>query len=88
MSNKSTSRKGPRYFRYPEGKRKCHLYLTGLAFQHLVDMAKENDVYPSEVCEQIIRAHIANTDTTNLLPSSSFPTENNGLAINRTNPTD
>lgn len=86
MSSKSTPRKGPRYFRYPEGKRKCHLYLTGLAFQHLVDMAKENDVYPSEVCEQIIRAHI-NTHTNNLLPSSPLLPETNGLAINRSDPT-
>jgi hypothetical protein len=45
------------YRRYGVPKRKRHLYLTDAAHGHLVSLASLRDSSPSEVAEQIIRAH-------------------------------
>lgn len=45
--------------RYGSLKRKRHLHLSDEAHGHLVTLAQQSGLYPSEICEQIIRNHIA-----------------------------
>lgn len=42
---------------YGERKTKRHVYLTDFAHNVLLDLAASSCSSPSEVCEQIIRAH-------------------------------
>jgi hypothetical protein len=74
MSDQSTFPAPRRKPRYPSGKRKRFLYLTDQAFAHLVDLANSNGVFPSEVCEQIIRNHVnaVAIPSANKVPTSFF----------------
>jgi len=55
--NQSTEPARSGYRRYGAPKRKRHLHLTDQAHAHLVTLAEAKSTSPSEVCEQIIRAH-------------------------------
>jgi hypothetical protein len=55
--NQSTEPSRSGYRRYGAPKRKRHLHLTDEAHAHLVKLAEARSSSPSEVCEQIIRAH-------------------------------
>lgn len=59
--------------RYGSLKRKRHLHLTDEAHGHLVNLAQQSGEHPSEICEQIIRAHIAALAIPQPKPPSTTP---------------